>query len=490
MTSNSSTASNNDSPFIGVTVLGDYLLSEGPQQVLEKLVACGVRAVTTNPTVTAAAADGIGSFQPPIDGGSSPRLFDRPLFGKRSLWVQSGPSYQPDSKLYATGVYGPRKPNALTGEYGHVIGEFIEAARLAGLEVWLQLGAVQPSGLKDIDRPRLPNGQLASDRMADTGSLASEEIRNYNRAYIKDLYQAYPQINGLRPDWPEYPCYTLNECFHDFSEHVMKSKTVAKSIARAEYSIERIQEEVGEFYDLFDGGLTNRYLENYLESFFDRNDRHRGTSGLNGLYGILPRWPVLEEWRRVKRCLSLETLNVWRETLAEIGDGQLKLSANAFMADYSEITGFHYAQAADVCDAISPKLYTMHWSQMVTFWVEKLKSWNPRLNENLLVAVIATLFDLDDNPRERTLSDFGYPLPDQPHPIADAPQQRKLKRVINDIRGRCQVTPLVHGYGPPDDFARRLKLAMESNCDGVWVNRYGYLSDEKLNTISQWGQPA
>ena len=74
--------------FLGITVLGDFILSEGIEPILDNLLRIGATAVATNPTVTAAAAEGEGSFQPPLDAGSSPRLFDRPLFGKRSLWVR------------------------------------------------------------------------------------------------------------------------------------------------------------------------------------------------------------------------------------------------------------------------------------------------------------------------------------------------------------------------------------------------------------------
>jgi hypothetical protein len=41
----------------------------------------------------------------------------------------------------------------------------------------------------------------------------------------------------------------------------------------------------------------------------------------------------------------------------------------------------------------------------------------------------------------------------------------------------------MHGYGPHDDFVRRFKLVAESEADGVWINRYGYLSDGKLSAV-------
>ena len=71
-----------DRPFFGITVLADFILNEGVDSVLDNLTErAGVTAVALNATVTAESEEGKGSFQPPSDAGSSPRLFDRPLWG-------------------------------------------------------------------------------------------------------------------------------------------------------------------------------------------------------------------------------------------------------------------------------------------------------------------------------------------------------------------------------------------------------------------------
>ena len=89
--------------YVGVTVLCDYVLSEGVEAVLANLHRIGASAVAVTPTVTTEAREGEqgASWQPPSDGGTSPRLFDRPLFGKRSLWVRSGGSFAARQELYA-----------------------------------------------------------------------------------------------------------------------------------------------------------------------------------------------------------------------------------------------------------------------------------------------------------------------------------------------------------------------------------------------------
>lgn len=459
--------------FLGITVLGDFILSEGPEAVLENLHVVGATAVACNPTVTAPAAEGEGSFQPPNDAGSSPRVFDRPLFGKTALWVRGGVSYRPNTEFYKDSPYRPRQPNDLTEAHGEVIGRFIDAAVDSGLKVYFQIGAAQPSGLRDEDKPLLPNGRLYPKRMANTGSLASAAIRAYNRAYIRDLLEAYPRISGFRPDWPEYPCYTLGEAFADFSPH-------AKSWAEQNgFDFPAIQRDVAALWDSLHGSLTSDDLIDFAEA-----DR-----GKFSIVSLLTRNPAAAEWLRLKSALSRDMLREWRAAITEFGGPECQLAANAFMPPYTLLTGLDFARAAEHCDSIAPKLYTMHWSLMVQFWGEELLAANPGLDETVLVKALVNLMDLADTGGGTKLADYGYPQPDEPHPIPNEPQRRKIVQAVRAARGKADVYPLVHGYGPPDDFRRRLQLVADSEADGVWINRYGYLGAEKLKTIADvWQQ--
>lgn len=463
-------------PELGITVLADFILSEGVEPVIENLVRVGATAVACNPTVTAAAAEGEGSYQPPLDAGSSPRVFDRPLFGKKALWLYSGPSFRPRPELYRESPYGPREPNALTEQHGELVGRFIQQARDAGLRVYLQLGAAQPSGLRDEDRPRLPDGRVPQVRVADTASLASPAVRAYNRAYLQDLLTEYPTIAGIRIDWPEYPCYTIEELFQDFSEHV-------QAWGRAsDFDVEAAVHDVGRFYRHLHGSLGNGQLLSLAAP-----DR-----GRFAVWTWLQRYPGVYEWLRMKAALATDMVTHWRTCLQDAGgQGQYELIAHAFMPPFSAFTGLDFAAVSRHCDGVAPKLYTMHWSQMIEFWGARLLEHNPRLEESCVVRSLASLFDITDPDEEGiSLSDYGYPAPDEPHPIDDAPQARKIRQVISATRlGRSvPVVPLVHGYGPVSDFERRLQLVLDSDADGVWINRYGYLSDEKLEVIRRLQQ--
>jgi len=478
-----------DKRFLGITVYADYIINEGIDAVLDNLTKrAGANAVAINPSVAAKSVEGIGAYQPPDDAGSSPRLFDRPLWGARGLWVRGAPSFHPDKSLYANSAYGPRQPNELTDELGHIIGDFIDAALDRGFKVYFQVSATSPlasgttgvptswGGGREEDMPRLPDGRLAENPMADTACLASDAIRSYNSALVRDLLQAYPRITGFRPDWPEYPCYKLDEAFHDFSPHVEDWAT-----SRG-WDFVGIRRDVGALYDHLHGGLTNDDLEGFAGVDRGRVDQ----------IALLRRYPGFFEWLRLKAALSVDLLAHWRSAIDDAGGGgEKELSANAFMPPFSMFTGFDFAGAAAHCDAVTPKLFTMHWALMVSFWGDVLMNRNAGLKEELVVRALANLFDLGEDIQATRLSEYHYPEPDEPHPIPTATQIRKIRQAIAQTGGGAAVTPMVHGYGPHDDFVRRFRLAAQSPADGVWVNRYGYLSDGKLDAIgSIWRSPS
>lgn len=456
--------------FLGITVMSPYFQNEGVDGVVSNLIErAGATAVACNTSVCAPSEEGKGGFQPPIDAGASVRLFDRPLWGKTALWLRSGPAFESVSEFYEGCPYQPRPTNDLTESDGAIIGQFIKGSKSAGLKVYIQTGAAQAPGIRPVDVPRLPNGEVPRDRMANTASLASEAVRRYNRAFIRDIFNHYPLVDGIRPDWPEYPCYKLDEAFQDFGQHV---RAWAE---RHGFDFNSIQEQVGRFYSYLHGELKNEDLAEFASA-----DR-----GNFSIFSLLKRFPVIADWLRLKAELSADILRDYRETITECAGEDKELSANAFMPPFSTITGLDFGLAAEHCESISPKLYTMHWSLIIKFWGDVLLEKNPGLDESLLVRALVHLLDLSEDEPGSSIEDYGYPEPDEPHPIPNEPQQRKIRQAIQEAGGKAEIYALVHGYGPLDDFCRRLQLVADSEVDGVWINRYGYLSDEKLDAIGQ-----
>jgi hypothetical protein len=116
------------------------------------------------------------------------------------------------------------------------------------------------------------------------------------------------------------------------------------------------------------------------------------------------------------------------------------------------------------------------------FYGEVLLKANPKLREVTLVRALVRWLDLADDDGKPRLQDYVYPEPDQPHPIGEQPQARKIAQAQADA-GAMPVYALAHGYGPAADFRNRLRIAWNASRHGVWINRYGYLSDEKMQIV-------
>jgi hypothetical protein len=135
---------------VGVTVLPEFFQNEGVEGLLDNLQRrANVTAIATSPYVMAPVADGSGSREPPIDGGAGKvRILDRPLWGRRELWVRTAPSFAPDLRRYEGLRYRPAEPDDLTRAEGVIMGRAIAVAKARGLEVHLQVQAAIPPGYR------------------------------------------------------------------------------------------------------------------------------------------------------------------------------------------------------------------------------------------------------------------------------------------------------------------------------------------------------
>jgi hypothetical protein len=201
---------------------------------------------------------------------------------------------------------------------------------------------------------------------------------------------------------------------------------------------------------------------------------------------ILVRWtkPRLElsrslGWMRFKAILVDELLAGFRRTLTESGGAAIELVPNAFPPPFSLVSGMDYSRAARHSTGISVKLYTMHWPMMLRFYGDVLQQSNPNINELLLVRALSAWFDIEDDKRFDRLSHYSYPEPQEAHPVGIEAQRRKI-RTAQQSAGQIPVFALAHGYGPVPDYRNRLRVSFEASGGRVWINRYGYLSDEKL----------
>ncbi len=459
------------SRFLGVTVMPEDYQVEGIDQVLRNLKErAGVTAVATSPYVMKPSDPEHGQRQPPIDAGAGGvRLLDRPLWGRRELYTTSSPSFVPNLALYKGLPYQPSAPDDLTRREGGIVREFLTKAKAAGLKTYFQIQSVIPpdyivtsGGPVDEDKPRLPDGAVPKRRVGNTGSLASNGIRRYTEALITDLVRQYPELDGIRVDWPEYPQYTLDDAFLDFGAPAQAAAT------RLGFDFDRMRRDALELYRHLHGGLTNRDLES--KSF--------------ALLPFQSRAPGLQALGRFKAGLVGELLAGFRAALTAAGGAGRELVPNAFPPPFSFASGMDYRLAAKHADGISVKLYTMHWPMILRFCGDSLLAANPGLNEALLATSLNRALRLMDGPGFAHLADYTYPGPETPHHAGPVVQREKI-RYARQAAGTTPVYALAHGYGPRTDFEERLRIAWQASRNKVWINRYGYLTDAKLTAVGR-----
>jgi hypothetical protein len=438
----------------GITIMPEYIQSEGIDAVLNRLEKAAIKQVGTSPYYMIQTEEGVGQREPPIDGGSGKvRLLDRPLWGKNELWFRVIPSFVPNLELYKGLRYQPpvceEKPENL-------LNDFILAAAKRDIKVYFQIMAAIPPALRvqdggpvDEDLSLLPNGSRLQNPLSKNGSLASAEILAYTKALTQDLLEQHPGLAGIRFDWPEYPCYHIDTIFTDFNPQV-EAIAIAKG-----YNYIALKKAVGELYEKLHN-LTDADLSS--ASLFELNGESQ----------------EVRDWLELKRSLVTDYNRELCKTVQSFGKEAV---LHAFPPPFSDITGFDFEANNQHADGIGMKLYTMHLPMILNNYGRQLLEWNPELNEQLLVTALNRWLDLADEALD-CLADYAYPTPEMAHQISSSAQIRKIKEATSKSP---KTHTIAHSYGPVEDYGVRLNLSLENTPDGIWLNRYAYLDDQKYN---------
>lgn len=449
---------------LGITVMPEYAQSEGIEAVLDRITGIArAGSLTTSPYVAALARSGQGHREPPSDGGlGKKRLLDRPLWGHRELWMTAAPSFRPDPALYDGLAYRPPAPDGLTEAQGAIVGQFLDGAKSRGMQVWLQIQAaippcyrVQFGGPLPGDEPLLPSLAPFPNRVDRNASLASPDVRAYVRAIVRDLCRNYPQIDGLKFDWPEYPVYHFDALFFDFNPAMAPhAAALGLDLGAMARGTTAFLSDLGEGA-LQRGAISLDDLDSFRQSLFAA-------------------YPVLEELIALRRAVVTDFASFLRDTVSEASGGRCGLFLQSFPPPLSCATGFDTTAVAPLCTAIGVKFYTMHWPLIEADYLRALTG-RAGLPAETVARALSRLLNLSpDQPRKP--EDIRYPEPHEPHPAGSA----AIRAKIEEARQKAGTTPvwgMTHGYGPLDDVMRRFRALGEGP---VQINRYAYLSDEKL----------
>lgn len=459
-------------PALGVTVMPEWFACEGVDAVLDRVAALGATALATSPYVLAPAPDGEGGREPPIDAGAGGvRPLDRPLYGRRALWVRTAPAFAHDPARYAGLRYQPSPPTALTRRDEPILDRVIAGARARGIEVLLQVMAASPpgyrvqfSGAHADDACVGPDGAPHPDRVDRNASFASPHVGAYVAALVAELAERYPGVAGFRLDWPEYPPYDFASALFDF--HPL--------------ACARMRDDGADPAAVAREALAWR-------AGVRAAVRDAAPLGAAAVAGVLrgPRWQALWDDSgplaplfRAKRAAVLGLLRRVRAALDAVPGPRRRLELQAFPPPFHRLSGFPLGELDGVADAVGIKLYTMHWPMIARFWAAGLVGASEGAPVHAAASALAAAFGFTEGLVDGAA--LRYPAPEEPHPVSARAQAAKLAQARREA-GAVPAIAFVHSYGPLDDVVARFRVA-----DGGprWINRYGYLSDAKLAALA------
>jgi hypothetical protein len=370
-----------------------------------------------------------------------------------------------------------------------VVRQIIEGARARGLAVEIQVspytlpgapggqtfGSGHGSGNVG-DRPRRIDGTVGERIVAGHGCLNNPRVRALGRARLQEAARHYPDVDGIFLDWCEYTNYFLEDCFVCFCEHCQAAAEASG------YDWSRIVRDTQAFWDRLHR-LTPADFDDIVAA---AENPSLDLDPINEMADVwlrlaLEDYPGAADLLRFKADSVVAAAADLRRTLDDAGASGVALGLNGFAPPWDLVTGMDYRRVHEVVQATRCKLFSFHWPMITRWWAESLLAWNPGLDEQSVLRAVQSALDLPPPATEhrRALADYGMPRPDEPHPITPDALTRKVNRAIRQA-GSASCLAYVHGYRPPAEFARVLEAVLASEATGCWVQRYGYLSDEKL----------
>ena len=458
---------------LGVTVMPEWFACEGVEPVLDRVQALGATAIATSPYVLEVAPDGEGGREPPVDAGAGRvRPLDRALFGRRELWVRTAPSFAHDLRRYAGLRYQPSPPTALTERHSTLIDDAINACSRRGIAVFLQVMAASPpgyrvqfSGAHESDQCLGPDGHPHPERVDRNASLASRHVADYAAALVADVAARYPGAAGLRLDWPEYPPYDFASALFDFHPGIGARMT------ERGHDPDRVARNVIAWSEELKAIVRSAAARNAADEAF------AGTTWRALFDAQSPLAPLFG----AKRDAVLALLRRVRASLDGVGGARRRLELQAFPPPFQHLSGFPLDALDGVADAVGVKLYTMHWPMIARFWARDLVGEASGAAFDSVAAALARAFGFIDG--DAGPASLRYPEPHEPHPASPRAQRNKVARA-REIAGNVPVMAFAHTYGPIDDVVARCGHAAESGAP-LWLNRYGYLSDAKIDALAR-----
>jgi hypothetical protein len=334
---------------------------------------------------------------------------------------------------------------------------------------------VHPFIVPDIraeDQPMYVDGPVPQPpQIVLNACLNSPSAEAYGLALIQDTVQRYPQVDGLFTDWAEYGAYRLKDHFTCFCPH-------CEGKARDQgFDWDVVKRDVTELWNWVHS-LTPRELERSRRILRNPSE----------LLELLTHYPGCLYFLQFKAKTVVSFYRKVRQVLDNLGMERVSLSARGWPPPWNRSSGMDYRALSEICAAVTPKLFTFDYSVLPRWYGQTLLDWNPELAESEILDTLVEWMNLPDDFERRSFANYHIPAPTEPHPAKIEAYRVRLDEVADQVRGRALCYPFAHAYLPEPQWKRMIAMIRDSRVDGMWVQMYGYLSDQKLQILSElWG---
>jgi hypothetical protein len=477
------------SPERGIIVTTAELASEETGAVLDAIATTGANAITTTSNIVVPSDTPTDYREPSIDVQGERRTLDRPVWGRTMTWVNRYVAYQPDPELWRDLPWPPppAAPEEIRVDHARAA---IDGAHARGMRVYAHFAAYalpggadhregQPTNdeLRVRYRPTRLIGGIHPEGISWVGCINNPTVRAYGRVRLIELLRHYGDVDGLALDWVDFPTFFLEKLFTCFCDHCH-----AQAISLG-YDWEQITGAVRVLWDSLHT-LTARQAEALARSG-DWGDLVVDPDAM------LPGFDAWLDFKAESVALAIADL---RGVMTEEGAGHLLVSTVEPALPWGRISGAAFARAGRGVDRQYINLFSAHWLMMVRWWSESILAWNrgSDITPELAIRGMMALFGitLEHPVTDLSPATFGMPARDVPHNLTPASYTDRLENALALQPNQAPVLPLVHAYRPVDDFARQLETVRPYAMNGLWIRRFGYLCDRKLDLLHQeWSRP-
>ncbi|MCK5157328.1 MAG: hypothetical protein KAQ69_12940 [Spirochaetales bacterium] len=457
--------------FLGIFVNPVFVQSEGIKKVFDNLENASVQAIAISCNIASPAENGRGRRFPDLARDGYKRLLARPVWGKYEIRLKYFSAYDHNLQLYDGLPYRPVSKNVPSGVDREVPDAMIEEAKKRGMQVYIMIHPLIPPDTLAKDQPVFIDGSNPKPPQyifKPWACVNSPDAGGYGLALIKDVLLHYPSVDGLMLDFVEYSAYSLEDNFACFCKHC-EARAREKGF---DWNI--IRSEVNSFWKWLHS-LTSDELKHSLCII-------RSPSRTLERLIHSPGWLQFLQFKAESVVAFYKQV---RKQLNEMEMQELTLSARGGPPPWNRTSGMDYRNLSEICDTIMPKLFTFAYSALPRWFGQTIQAWNPGLSESDILDTVVEWMDLSDDIKQRTFSSYHIPGKDESNPVIIKDFNNRLEEVIDQMRGNALCHPFAHAYMTDSEWRQMVAMLRDSSVDGMWIQMYGYLSDQKFKILGE-----